>query len=99
MAPKAIGAPPRVDAGDRHRPRRRGPSYVASRGARSAGRCNPRCSRACMALIVQKYGGTSVGTVERIREVARRVASYRRQGHRLVVVVSAMAGETNRLLE
>jgi aspartate kinase len=51
-----------------------------------------------MALIVQKYGGTSVGTVERIREVARRVASYRGQGHRLVVVVSAMAGETNRLL-
>jgi aspartate kinase len=52
-----------------------------------------------MALIVQKYGGTSVGTVERIREVAKRVASYRRQGHRLVVVVSAMAGETNRLLD
>ncbi|HSD10206.1 MAG TPA: aspartate kinase [Candidatus Binatia bacterium] len=52
-----------------------------------------------MALIVQKYGGTSVGTVERIREVAKRVASYRRRGHRLVVVVSAMAGETNRLLD
>ena len=51
-----------------------------------------------MALIVQKYGGTSVGNVERIREVARRVATYHRQGHRLVVVVSAMAGETNRLL-
>ena len=52
-----------------------------------------------MALIVQKYGGTSVGSVERIRDVARRVASYHGQGHRLVVVVSAMAGETNRLLE
>jgi aspartate kinase len=52
-----------------------------------------------MALIVQKYGGTSVGSVERIREVASRVASYRRNGHRLVVVVSAMAGETNRLLD
>ena len=51
-----------------------------------------------MALIVQKYGGTSVGSVERIREVARRVARYHQQGHRLVVVVSAMAGETNRLL-
>jgi aspartate kinase len=51
-----------------------------------------------MALIVQKYGGTSVGSVERIREVARRVATYHQRGHRLVVVVSAMAGETNRLL-
>jgi aspartate kinase len=51
-----------------------------------------------MSLIVQKYGGTSVGSVERIRQVAQRVASYRHQGHRLVVVVSAMAGETNRLL-
>jgi aspartate kinase len=52
-----------------------------------------------MALIVQKYGGTSVGSVERIREVAKRVAGYHGQGHRLVVVVSAMAGETNRLLD
>ena len=51
-----------------------------------------------MALIVQKYGGTSVGSTERIRNVARRVAHFHRQGHRLVVVVSAMAGETNRLL-
>src|SRR5881396_3543382 len=51
-----------------------------------------------MALIVQKYGGTSVGSVERIRNVARRVARYHREGHQLVVVVSAMAGETNRLL-
>ena len=52
-----------------------------------------------MALIVQKYGGTSVGSVERFREVAKRVQSCHRQGHRLVVVVSAMAGETNRLLD
>ena len=52
-----------------------------------------------MALIVQKFGGTSVGSVERIREVAKRVATYHRDGHRLVVVVSAMAGETNRLLD
>jgi len=51
-----------------------------------------------MALIVQKFGGTSVGSVERIRNVARRVAKWRAAGHRLVVVPSAMAGETNRLL-
>ena len=51
-----------------------------------------------MALIVQKYGGTSVGSTERIRNVARRVARYHREGHDLVVVVSAMSGETNRLL-
>ena len=51
-----------------------------------------------MALIVQKYGGTSVGTPERIKHVARRVAGWKARGHRLVVVVSAMAGETNRLL-
>ena len=51
-----------------------------------------------MALIVQKFGGTSVGSVERIRNVARRVAKWRAAGHELVVVPSAMAGETNRLL-
>jgi aspartate kinase len=51
-----------------------------------------------MALIVQKYGGTSVGNVERIRNVARRVAHFHRAGHRLVIVPSAMSGETNRLL-
>lgn len=51
-----------------------------------------------MALIVQKYGGTSVGSIDRIRNVARRVARFRREGHQLVVVVSAMSGETNRLL-
>jgi aspartate kinase len=51
-----------------------------------------------MALIVQKYGGTSVGTTDRIKNVARRVARFRREGHKLVVVVSAMSGETNRLL-
>ncbi|HVF65682.1 MAG TPA: aspartate kinase [Casimicrobiaceae bacterium] len=52
-----------------------------------------------MALIVQKYGGTSVGSIERIRNVARRVARFHREGHQLVVVVSAMSGETNRLLK
>jgi aspartate kinase len=51
-----------------------------------------------MALIVQKYGGTSVGDLDRIRNVARRALSTRRKGHDVVVVVSAMAGETNRLL-
>ncbi|HET9337804.1 MAG TPA: aspartate kinase [Casimicrobiaceae bacterium] len=51
-----------------------------------------------MALIVQKYGGTSVGSTDRIRNVAKRVAWHRRAGHQLVVVVSAMSGETNRLL-
>src|SRR6478672_10569285 len=49
-------------------------------------------------LIVQKYGGTSVGTVERIRAVARRCLATQRQGHDVVVIVSAMSGETNRLL-
>ena len=51
-----------------------------------------------MALIVQKYGGTSVGSTDRIRNVAKRIARYHREGHQLVVVVSAMSGETNRLL-
>ena len=51
-----------------------------------------------MALIVQKYGGTSVGSTDRIKNVARRVAHFHRQGHQVVVVVSAMSGETNRLL-
>jgi aspartate kinase len=51
-----------------------------------------------MALIVQKYGGTSVGTVERIEKVAERVMRWRAAGHDIVVVTSAMSGETNRLL-
>jgi aspartate kinase len=49
-------------------------------------------------LIVQKYGGTSVGTIERMRAVARRCLAVQRQGHDVVVIVSAMSGETNRLL-
>ena len=52
-----------------------------------------------MALIVQKYGGTSVGSVDRIKAVARRVADTRAAGNQVIVVVSAMAGETNRLLD
>jgi aspartate kinase len=51
-----------------------------------------------MSLIVQKYGGTSVGTAERIQAVAERVKRTRDQGHRVVVVVSAMSGETDRLI-
>lgn len=52
-----------------------------------------------MALIVQKYGGTSMGSVERIEHVANKVASFHKQGHKVVVVVSAMSGETDRLLK
>ena len=51
-----------------------------------------------MALIVHKYGGTSMGSPERIRNVAKRVAKWARAGHQIVVVPSAMSGETNRLL-
>lgn len=51
-----------------------------------------------MALIVQKYGGTSVGSIERIQEVAKRVKRFYERGDKIVVVVSAMSGETNRLL-
>ncbi len=52
-----------------------------------------------MALIVQKYGGTSVGNVERIHRVAERVERARKEGHQVVVVLSAMSGETDRLLK
>jgi aspartate kinase len=51
-----------------------------------------------MALVVQKYGGTSVGDIERIKNVARRAINTRNQGHEVVVVVSAMAGETDKLI-
>jgi len=50
-------------------------------------------------LIVQKYGGTSVGDPERIKRVARRIAKTYDQGHKVVVVVSAMTGQTDRLIE
>jgi aspartate kinase len=52
-----------------------------------------------MALIVQKFGGTSVGSIERIEQVAEKVKKFREQGHDLVVVLSAMSGETNRLID
>jgi len=51
-----------------------------------------------MSLIVQKFGGTSVGSIERIEAVARKIKGFRDQGHQLVVVVSAMSGETDRLI-
>ncbi len=51
-----------------------------------------------MSLIVQKYGGTSVGSIDRIRNVAERVAKFKMLGHQVVVVLSAMSGETNRLI-
>ena len=51
-----------------------------------------------MALLVQKFGGTSVGTTERIEAVAEKVSRFRKEGHDVVVVVSAMSGETNRLI-
>jgi len=51
-----------------------------------------------MALIVQKFGGTSVANPERIKSLANRVGRFKKQGHQIVVVVSAMSGETNRLI-
>ena len=51
-----------------------------------------------MALIVQKYGGTSVGSTDKIKNVAKRVLSYQKQGHQVVVVLSAMSGQTDKLL-
>ena len=51
-----------------------------------------------MSLLVQKYGGTSVGSIERIKQVAAKIVAAKRARHDIVVVVSAMAGETNRLL-
>jgi aspartate kinase len=52
-----------------------------------------------MGLYVQKYGGTSVGSLERIQSIAHKITQYRQQGHDIVVVVSAMSGETNRLMQ
>ena len=52
-----------------------------------------------MALIVQKYGGSSVGTVDKIKRIAEKIKGYRDRGDQVVVVVSAMGGETDRLTE
>lgn len=51
-----------------------------------------------MSLIVQKFGGTSVANADRINAVAERVARYKKEGHQIIVVVSAMSGETNKLI-
>ena len=51
-----------------------------------------------MALIVQKFGGTSVATTERIKNVAKRIARWKARGNDIIVVPSAMSGETNRLI-
>src|SRR6476659_6170521 len=65
------------------------PRFVRPRGRRQDS----------LALIVQKYGGTSVGDIERIKNVARRCIAAQKAGNDVVVVVSAMSGETNRLLK
>jgi aspartate kinase len=59
----------------------------------------PHCGKVPAVLIVQKYGGTSVGTIDRMKNVAARCLASQRKGHQVAVVVSAMSGETNRLLE
>src|SRR5690606_30898788 len=71
------------------------PDFTAG-AATSRDQC--RLTHTFMALYVHKYGGTSMGSTERIRNVARRVAKWVRAGHQVVVVPSAMSGETNRLL-
>lgn len=71
---------------------------VAFAGHAACGNCCPTHPGIPMALIVHKYGGTSMGSTERIRNVARRVAKWHRAGRQMVVVPSAMSGETNRLL-
>src|SRR6185369_9549832 len=68
-----------------------------SRPRRDTNFASPRTPTS-MALIVHKYGGTSMGSTERIRNVAKRVAKWARAGHQMIVVPSAMSGETNRLL-
>jgi aspartate kinase len=67
--------------------------------ARGAGKESLQEEKRLMGCVVQKYGGTSVGSVERIRNVAQRVAKTWREGHQVAVIVSAMAGETNRLID
>jgi len=101
--PARWGAPPsRRDAIQAARARPVVPTGTQQSGKRWLRRCRGRrvalAFRRC-GLIVQKYGGTSVANLDRIREVSRRVAGARAEGHGLVVVVSAMAGETNRLLK
>jgi aspartate kinase len=79
------------------KPRQFAASFFSGNCARIAPTFQVR-HRKIVALIVQKYGGTSVGSPDRIKNVARRVAKFKAQGHQVVVVVSAMSGETNRLV-
>ena len=58
----------------------------------------PLKERPPMALIVQKYGGTSVGSIDRIKNVASRIKAEREKGHQVVAVISAMGGETDKLI-
>ncbi len=75
------------------------PKQAATNGFHPLTTGIPKCFMiACMAVIIQKYGGTSVASAERIDHVARRVAYTRQQGHQVVVVVSAMGHETDRLM-
>src|SRR5438445_13353155 len=74
---------------------RRGDEPLHLTRCRSTSTPRPRA----VALIVQKFGGTSVGTLDRIRNVAARAIATQKRGHDVVVIVSAMSGETNRLLK
>ncbi len=74
------------------------PDSCSDTAAKIVGFCSSFLYCTFMALIVHKYGGTSMGSTERIGQVAKRVAKWARAGHQLVVVPSAMSGETNRLL-
>src|SRR5207247_6757123 len=68
-------------------------------GTRSATACHARLRNPVMSRLVMKFGGTSVADIERIRNVARHVKREADAGHEVAVVVSAMAGTTNRLVE
>jgi len=76
------------------------PSALLKRGFLAAASARARFDSPAksVALVVQKFGGTSVGSIDRIRNVARRALATQRAGHRVVLIVSAMSGETNRLL-
>src|SRR6185369_9377062 len=90
--PKGVAQVSSVPADGLLAPRRHRPERRCKLGPLHAHR------PAAVGLIVQKYGGTSVGSVERIRNVAKRIAKWKAAGHDLIVVPSAMAGETNRLI-
>src|SRR6185503_18403964 len=75
------------------------PCVFSVRSGRVPARCPARGSAVSMALIAQKYGGTSVGNPDRIKSVAARVAGHRAKGDQIVVVVSAMSGVTDSLIK